>query len=159
MASFEGETSSIISKITERYGLKDVDENTLEKIEKGEPFIATGAVIIDLATEIVLGKILIRDVPFLLEGYLNISKETALLLTKDIETELLSIAKKKTITETEKLKKQTDIPIEINDNAAMSSELIEEKDKIINPINLNKNENQKETNTKNKQDAYREPIE
>jgi len=90
---FSGDTAPIISEILKKYGLEEVDEDILGKIEQGKPCLLGGD-ILDIVIEIAQGKILKKDLVFSLQKRLDIPKEKAKKLAKDVEKKLLVLVKK-----------------------------------------------------------------
>lgn len=81
----EETTSAILIK----YGLEDFSEETIAKIEKGDPFIIPGEIILDLAREIIAKKITQNELPQLIEKQLGLPSEKAVLLAKDIQEKII----------------------------------------------------------------------
>jgi len=184
---FTQETTPIVSEIIQKFGLKDIGEDFLDKLEKGETLVIPGAVILDLAIKKAIGEISEERMVSLLEEYLDITEKTAKLLAADIETKLLSITKK--ILKSDIAKKESKIiseelrvpkdftqikpPIGIPQMGEMYKPKIPEKridEKFIEKLKkpsretpkeikkINKKSIKSKKTTKKESDSYREPI-
>ncbi len=176
---FTQETTPIISGIIQKFGLKGIDEDFFDKLEKGESFIIPEAVILDLTIKRAGGEISDKEMVSLLKEYLEIAEETAKYLAQDIEIGLVSITKK--VLKTELVKKEHEItfkeesaeseiftkikpPIgmpqigEIYKPEMPEKKLDEQKIEKLKEVSKKNNKEPKKTNNQNQSDSYRESI-
>lgn len=141
---FLGDTLPIISEILKKYELEDTDEDILGKIEQGKPCLL-GGIIFDIVIEVVQGKISKKDLVSSLQKYLDIPKEKAKNIAKDIEERLLVLVKKAP-------KEKTEIP---EKPPATKKPLKIEKTPIVEKPEIPPEKRE----TPEEPDVYREPIE
>ncbi len=176
---FNGETaSSLVSEMIKKYNLKDFSEEDIEKLDKGEPFIIPGTVIIDCAKKIALLKISDQDAKLLLEKNLKIPAEKIDGLIQDIKTKVVPVIQKfadvrKNIpknetTDNDLIRREKPIPL-ISIKEKIDDDLIETNEKKLAedsaPIKksrlkkIPKSETlEKPPTTSQQNDSYREPI-
>lgn len=115
---FEDDTSPIISEILQKYGLKETDDEILEKIEKGEPL--KPGIILNLTEDVVAARQSKEAMSSFLQKELSIPKQTAENIAEDIKNKLIPLAKKvspEEITALEKIsEEELSAPLEENDN-------------------------------------------
>jgi hypothetical protein len=137
-------SSNVIAKLMEKYGLKETPKDILEKIDRGE--ITIGEKIAGIVAETVENELLLEDVVSKLEQNLNIPRETAEKLAEDLKKEILDRVEKILMEESELLEKEEEIPLS-KKRLFKKGEILPEK-----PLEEIPKKPQKG-------DIYREPIE
>ncbi len=146
---FPEESSLVIEKILEKYGLAELQQEGINKIselgdfDKASELLENlpGTKIAKLVKEYAEGKVPLENLPSLLEKELNVSKKEAEEISKDLEKTLLVFIEQAPVEEVSVEKKETEpqvIPIS------------EEEPEITIP---------EESKTPSKKDVYRELIE
>lgn len=156
---FLGDTALIISEILKKYGLEEIDEDILGKIEQGKPCLSGGD-ILDIVIEITQGKILEKNLVSSLQERLDIPKEKAKKIAKDVEKKLLILVKK--VPEKEKkISEKPSAPIRIKPEISPEKPFIAKKPPIVEkPFIVEKPEKPLEKQKPSEEpDVYREPIE
>ncbi len=164
----EETASLVVSEIIKKYNLKDLDEEFIEKIEKGESFIIPGAVINDAAKKIALAIASDEDIKSLLENRLGIQKKDAEELIKDIKTKIVPIIKNLLRTQERQGVEipQSAIKRPIFLNVEENEKRLEKRKEIVkpkNPVVEKSNKIPKKTIVQERPkssgpDSYREPI-
>lgn len=167
---FSQETAPIIAEIIKKYNLDETPQEASEIIKNGKFFRA--GIVLNITEKVILDSNLKKDLSSMLQQELNISGEIASNIAKDIEKQLLPIAKiasleetgeaeKKIAETTEKEKQITAMPIRlIKENQetnifkknASEPETFKKTPKKL-PEKINK------TIQPHRTDTYREPIE
>jgi hypothetical protein len=93
------ESTTIISNLMEKYGLKETVKDIEEKMDRGE--ITNGEKIARIVAEAAENDLSIEDISALLEKRLAITKEICKKLAEDLKKEILIFIKKTPIKETE----------------------------------------------------------
>jgi hypothetical protein len=89
---FPQDISLVISKIMEKYGLVETEEEILEKLKRGETFMRKE--VAEIVKRVAEGKISYENFPFELKERLNISLDTAEKLAEELTKKVLIFAKK-----------------------------------------------------------------
>lgn len=82
------DSSAIISKLTEKYNLKETPDDALEKMKRNE--ITNGEMLAGIVKEVAEKKVRLEDLPSFLRKYLKITEKNAKELTEDIKREILA---------------------------------------------------------------------
>jgi Mn-dependent DtxR family transcriptional regulator len=85
--AFQINPTEVLTRLIEKYGLKESTEEFLEKIEKGE--VTIGEKIAEVVSKVIHGEILPENLSIILKENLAISKETAEKLAEDIKKEII----------------------------------------------------------------------
>ena len=88
---FIQDTVPIIDGIIEKYKLAETDQQIAEKISKGK--LINGGILLDVTKKIVLGEILKTELPIILQKEFSVSEDIANNLAKEVQNQLLPIAK------------------------------------------------------------------
>jgi len=147
----------VLNEIIKKYGLDGLDEKSLSVLDDTDEEKRTASpsvLILNIVNDVIDDIIQTKDVPGLLKLSLNLSDKSATLMSKDIETKLVSICKKISV---EDLLKNDDI------NRSQTNNII--KEVIPNKKNTNNDASENlviegiERSQKKESDKYRESIE
>jgi hypothetical protein len=145
--------SSIITRLMEKYGLKETEENFLDKLLQGE--MPTGGKVARIIAEVVENNFSLEEISSIIEQDLNLSKNDAYKFAEDIKKEILDFVKKVSLEETpeEKIIEENKfIPQRIK---SVIQKETSPKEKKTSSLLTEKKEIKKSSSP----DEYREPVE